>query len=168
MKVILYMAISVNGMIARDNDDTSWVSKDSWKSYLEIISKTGAAIVGNKTFQLMKKDEFIENCTYVVVSRKEQKISSDNILSATSVKSALELLESKQISQACIIGGGEINAAFMKAGLIDEVFLDIEPILLGKGIPLFKNSQFTSKLELIETRKIWEGTLQLHYRVVSV
>ncbi|MEM5772619.1 MAG: hypothetical protein QXL86_00085 [Candidatus Aenigmatarchaeota archaeon] len=40
MKIVLYMAATPNGMIAKENDDTSWVSEVEWKSYSSMIKKT--------------------------------------------------------------------------------------------------------------------------------
>lgn len=55
----------------------------------------------------------------------------------------------------------------MKEGLVDEIYLDIEPIVLGKGIQLFEDADFESKLELLETRKFSNNEIQLHYKVLK-
>ena len=60
-----------------------------------------------------------------------------------------------------------MNTAFAKLGLIDEVILNVEPIIEGKGIPLFKPEVFELKLELIEMKKSKGKTIQLHYKVVK-
>ena len=46
MKIILYMAATVNGYIAKIDDDTDWISAEEWDSYSNIIRKTGAMIIG--------------------------------------------------------------------------------------------------------------------------
>lgn len=55
MKVILYMAVSLNGMIAKSNDDTSWITLEEWNSYSSIVRKFGALIVGRRTYNILKK-----------------------------------------------------------------------------------------------------------------
>ena len=61
MKVILYMAISTNGYIAKENDDTSWISTEEWNSYAAIIRKSGCLIVGHRTYDILtKQPEFAE------------------------------------------------------------------------------------------------------------
>lgn len=53
----------------------------------------------------------------------------------------------------------------MKANLIDEIYLDIEPIILGTGIKLFVNAEFEAKLQLMGIKKLSKDEVQLHYKV---
>lgn len=53
MKTILYMSITANGMIAKDDDSTSWVSPTEWKSFSSMIQKTGNMIIGRRTYEVM-------------------------------------------------------------------------------------------------------------------
>ncbi|PIP24236.1 MAG: deaminase, partial [Candidatus Nealsonbacteria bacterium CG23_combo_of_CG06-09_8_20_14_all_37_18] len=50
---------------------------------------------------------------------------------------------------------------------IDEIFIDIEPIILGKGIPLFRDKDFKRNLKLVGQKKISESEIQLHYKVLK-
>lgn len=58
-----------------------------------------------------------------------------------------------------------MNSSFLKERLIDEIYLDVEPIILSNGIKLFADAEFESKLELIEIKKISKDEVQLHYKV---
>lgn len=60
-----------------------------------------------------------------------------------------------------------IIPAFMKEGLINEIYLDVEPLIFGKGIKLFADSDFEYNLELLEVNKLNENTVQLHYKVIK-
>lgn len=53
----------------------------------------------------------------------------------------------------------------MKEDLIDEIYLDVEPLVFGKGIPIFREADFEYELELMEIKKLNKNTIQLHYRV---
>ena len=53
----------------------------------------------------------------------------------------------------------------MKENLIDEIILDVEPLIFGKGIKLFSEGNFEAKLELLEVRKISDNVVQLRYKV---
>lgn len=55
----------------------------------------------------------------------------------------------------------------MKEGLIDEIFLDVEPVVFRKGIKLFADADFEAKLELLETRNFSNNEVQLHYKVLK-
>ena len=80
-------------------------------------------------------------------------------------KAVLESLEKEGINQVCLCGGGKINGSFIKEGLVDEIYLDIEPKLLGKGIQLFGDCDFEADLELIEVKNLSNNEVQLHYKV---
>ncbi len=70
---------------------------------------------------------------------------------AHSPKEALKLL--KDFKEVIVAGGGALNASFTEENLIDEIFIDIEPIILGKGILLFRDKDFEKNLKLLGKRK---------------
>ena len=53
----------------------------------------------------------------------------------------------------------------MKENLIDEIFLDVEPKIFGRGIKLFSDNDFEFELELIDIKKFSQNELQIHYKV---
>jgi dihydrofolate reductase len=65
----------------------------------------------------------------------------------------------------CVMGGGELAASLLDADLVDEVGLNIHPVLLGDGIPMFPTRRIPLELELIETRAIAHGCVYALYRV---
>ncbi len=72
MKVILYLAITANGYIAGEHDEVEWVSEASWNSYLYIVKKIGCVIIGRRTYDLMKEDEFMDGVTYIVITHEKE------------------------------------------------------------------------------------------------
>lgn len=171
MKVVLYMAVSANGLIAKKNDDTSWISKKEWNSYSLVVRTSGNVVVGSRTYNILtKQHEFSEfkNVVIVVVSRdKNFAPSNHNHFVVRSPQDAISLLSKKGFRTALVAGGGKLNASFMREKLVDEIFLDIEPIVFGKGISLFAESGFESGLKLVETKKLSKNEIQLHYKVVK-
>ena len=65
----------------------------------------------------------------------------------------------------CVMGGGELGTALLEAGVVDEVGLNIHPVLLGSGTPLFRDAHRRIPLELIENRTIDGGCVLATYRV---
>jgi len=65
-----------------------------------------------------------------------------------------------------LTGGSTNNAAFAKQKLIDELLLDVQSIIIGKGISLFAPDDFQLSLKLLEVKKIDSKIIQLHYKVV--
>jgi dihydrofolate reductase len=168
MRVILYMASTVNGFIAKEDDDTSWITKEEWDSYSAAVRKARALIVGRRTYEILTKQpefEELKDVKLVTVSHNQFPTLSPNHLVAATPKEALALLT--DYNEVIVAGGGILNSAFMEENLIDEIYLDVEPIILGKGIPLFAQSDFEKKLELLETKKISDNELQLHFKVLK-
>jgi dihydrofolate reductase len=165
MKVVLYMAITANGYIAKENNETPW-SDEEWKSFSNIVKKIGNLVIGRKTFEIMNQDdEFqqIGNPFTVIISNKED----NNSNFVNSPEQAIKLLEEKGFSEILVAGGGILNSSFMQKGLVDEIYLDVEPFLFGKGIKLFADNEFEAKLELLETKQLSKDTIQLHYRILK-
>lgn len=167
MRVILYMAVSINGMIAKSDDDTGWISKKEWGSYSLAVRTAGCLIIGRRTYDILtKQPEFAEfkDIKIVVVSHENILLLSHNHLVADSPKEALKLLV--DFGRVVVAGGGILNASFMSENLVDEIYLDIEPIIISDGIPVFKGGNFQSDLKLLDQKYISKNEVQLHYEVV--
>lgn len=171
MKVILYMGISANGYVAKENDDTtSWISEVEWTAFRNFSNKVGNLIIGRKTFDVAIAENqfpFTESFTVVVTSKDIKNNWPNSAAFVKSPKEALELLQKMGHKQAMVGGGGEINTSFIKQSLVDEIYLDIEPHILGRGIKLFAEADFETKLELIGTKKLSANEIQLHYKVLK-
>lgn len=168
MKVILYMAISVNGIIARENNDTSWVSQTEWESFRKTTQKVGNIIIGRRTFDVaVREGDFPFEGSFNVVCTSKDIVNKwgDNVVFVKSPQEALKVLEDRGFDTAMVGGGGNLNSQFMKENLVDEIYLDVEPIVLGEGISLFEDADFEAKLALIETTKLSGNEIQLRYKV---
>jgi dihydrofolate reductase len=168
MKVILYMAISANGLIAKKDDNTSWISKEEWDSYSQMVREAGCMIVGHRTYDILtKQPEFSElkDVKLIVVSKHDFTTLGSNHVIAHSPKESLGLLEN--FEEVVVAGGGQLNASFLAENLIDEIYLDIEPRLLGEGIPIFSGKEFERNLKFIGQKQITEQEIQLHYLVIK-
>ncbi|MBI2592902.1 MAG: dihydrofolate reductase [Candidatus Colwellbacteria bacterium] len=169
MKTILYMSVTANGYIATKEDGVDWISKASWRNYLDSIKKMDAVIIGRRTYDLMPRKEFQKNCLYVVLTHKKLvkgKIAN-MMFTGKSPEEIISFLKKKGFKKVCVAGGGKTNASFVKASLIDEIYLDVEPIILGKGIQLFSPNNFETKLKLLRVRKLNRNAVQLHYKVLQ-
>lgn len=168
MKVILYMAITLNGMIARENGEVDWTSDITWNSYFSFLKRTKNLILGKASYDIMTKKEFDPEVFYVVVtSSKKNEKKVPKIEFVSSPKDALLFLENKGFEEIGVGGGARLNASFMEQNLVDELYIDIEPVILGKGIPLFANQDFEKKLEFIGLKNTGKNNVQLHYRILK-
>ncbi len=86
---------------------------------------------------------------------------------AQSPEDALKQLESEGFKEAIVTGGATVNSEFAKRGLIDEVRLDVNPAILGEGLPVFAPGNFEMKLKLIKTEIINKQIVETIYQVIG-
>jgi dihydrofolate reductase len=168
MKVILYMASTMNGIIARSDDDRSFVSKVNWEGFSAIAQRTGNLVVGRRTYELMVKEgdlERLPDVKVVVVTNNQDYVPSHPAHKIVHLpQEAILTLEGEGMQEVLVAGGGGMNASFMEQNLLDEIYVDIEPWIIGKGIPLFAPGYFEAPLILKDLKRS-DNTAQLHYEV---
>ncbi len=171
MRTILYMATTVNGFIARENYDSNWTSSEDLKKFSELSKKCGNVIFGRATYEILKKEgNFpLPGRLNIILTRNPDLVEEhDNvIISNKKPHEILELIKGHGMDTAFLAGGSKINASFIKEDLIDEIYITIEPLVFGRGIPLFASAQFEKNLELIETIPLSKNEIQLHYKITK-
>lgn len=163
MKVILHMAVSIDGFVARVNGETTWVSELDFDLFDKRRKEAGCAIMGRTTYDEVGSMDGIT--TIVVTGNPGAHRNTDNTFFVESPSGAIELAASKGYQQVLLAGGGSTNGAFLKAGLINEIFLSVHPIALGDGTKLFGTEAVEKPLALLDTEKLDENIVQLHYKV---
>src|SRR3989344_9671574 len=169
MKVILTMATSANGIIATKEGSEDFLSHTNWIQFVKLAKRVGCFIWGRKTYEAVSKWKGdylkdLENVKKIVISGSNIELKEGFELTH-SPKEALEILERNGFKEAIITGGATINSEFAKRDLIDEVILDVNPAILGNGIPVFQPEDFELKLELVDAKKIIDGIVELRYKV---
>ena len=171
MKTILYMAISANGIIATETGDEEFLSHENWEKFCELAREFGNFIVGRNTYEAVKKwdggynfDNLI-GVEKVVISQDKNFKLDDGYILASSPQDALAKLS--RFENVLVTGGANINSAFAKVNLLDEIILNVEPVFVGKGIPLFAPQDFELNLKLISSEKSDKGIITFNYSVVK-
>jgi len=169
MKIILTMAISANGIIASKTGSEDFLSHANWLQFVKLAKRVGCFMWGRKTYEAVIKWEGdylkdLEGVKKIIISGSNIDLKEGFEL-AHSPEEAIELLKSKGFKEIIITGGANINSEFAKRGLIDEVIFNVNPSILGNGIPVFQSEDFELKLELIDAEKITDGIVELRYKV---
>ncbi|MFA4954622.1 MAG: dihydrofolate reductase family protein [Patescibacteria group bacterium] len=170
MKVTLYAALSINGMIARKHGEEDFLSDENWKKFIQLAKEHGNLIFGSKTYEALKSwgPEYslsgLTDVEKVVISRTADYALDAGYTLAHSPQDALEKLSEKGFDAALLAGGATINAEFAQQGLIDEAILNVEPVFIGEGMPLFSGNDFQLNAELIATEEK-DGLLTLRYKI---
>ena len=102
----------------------------------------------------------------VVVSSQPLDLA-DTWVQVSSPKQAIDYLNSCNVENIIVGGGRQTGLAFINEGLIDDVLLDIQPILFGNGTPLLGELEKCIQLELVNIEKLADGAFKVHYRIVK-
>jgi dihydrofolate reductase len=163
-KVILYIATSLDGFVARKNGSVDWLSEFNNTGedfgYKKFLDSVGTVILGNVTYKEFKAP--YENKKCFVFSRKNTG-KKDNITFVNmDVKEFVNGLKDDQ--NIWLVGGANITKEFLKNNLIDEFIITIIPTLLGEGIPLFDKGYGEHKLTLRNIKSYDSGVVQIYYQ----
>ena len=79
-----------------------------------------------------------------------------------------KLAETKGYNELLLVGGSKLNGAFLEAGLIDEIILDIHPLILGSGIKLFSEVDALQKFTRVSVQELEQGQLLVRYQKANI
>lgn len=170
-KVILYIAMSLDGYIAQPNDDLSFLSiveqEGQDYGYADFIETVDTVIVGRKTYEKVISMGFdfphADKDAYIITRTPRQNIGSVKFYTGD-LKALVNKLKADNGKNIFCDGGAEIANELLKHNLIDEFIISIIPILVGSGTKLFKDGRPEQKLELVSTKQFEKGLTQLHYK----
>lgn len=165
MKIVLVMAITLDGKIAKHkNHFPDWTSKEDKKFFAKISKEHGVILVGENTFNTFKKP--LKDRLNVVFTHQKDLPKIENVIWVSGkIKEVLKKLENMGYKSAVLAGGSILNGAFLKEKLIDEIIVTINPKIFGSGISLFEGD-FDIDLKLIKVENINENTLAVYYKPI--
>ena len=169
-KVTFGGACSLDNFIARKDDAVDWlIWNKEVAEIMESFWKTiDTVVMGRRTYEVaarMGMGAYPGVKNYVF--SRTIKESSDGALTFISEDAAafVRRLKSEEGKGICVMGGGVLAKSLFEADVIDEVGLNIHPVLLGSGIPLFYEMPRQIDLELIKNQQLSNGCVALTYRV---
>jgi dihydrofolate reductase len=168
MKVMLMMALTVDGKIGKDASHfPDWTEQADKKLFMKTTKEAGAIIMGSKTFDTLGKP--LPGRKHVVLTRNKNRRSDwkEVVFTQEHPRDILLSLKNEGYAAAVIAGGAQINHLFAKENLIDEVIVTFSPKIFGAGLSLFSNA-IDMDLTLIESHPIGKNTLYARYGVVAV
>ena len=183
--LVYFMHSSLDGFVAGINGEMNWITVDDeiFDFVTTMTDHADTALYGRVTYQMMeaywptagekpnasKHDKehsiWYNNVSKVVLSKtinetglKNTKVIRDNLLEN------INNLKQQSGKNILIFGSPRASHSLLNIGLIDEYWIFVNPILLGQGIPLFKNVPELIKLRLLESKTFTSGVVALHYR----
>jgi dihydrofolate reductase len=170
-KIVLYIATSLDGYIARTNGGIDWLSiverTGEDYGYAAFYESVDAVVMGSKTYELclgFSEWPYPGKKAYVLTQRKLKSDRADVVFVSRDAGKAHKEFKAQGLKNVWLVGGGAITGAFLQQGLIDEFIISVIPIILGDGIRLFPSPGPEAQLELVDSRSYPSGLVQAHYR----
>jgi dihydrofolate reductase len=183
-RVILLMHVSLDGFVAGPNGEMDWIKFDD-----EMINDTDAltassdtALFGRVTYQMMagywptaaeqpgatKHDidhaRWVNSVPKLVFSKTLKNVEWENSsIISSNIAEEITNLKQQPGKNLLMIGSTRTAQAFMELGLIDDYRINVNPVVLGSGSPLFKDIKDKINLNLVEAKMYQSGVVGLHY-----
>ena len=181
-KLYAFNMVTLDGFFEGPNHDINWHYVDGEFNDFAIdqLNSTDTLIFGRVTYQMMAsywptpdgiKDDptvadFMNRTPKIVVSRTLHKADWNNTrLIKDHVVDEIAKLKQQPGKDIAVFGSANLLSTLMQANLVDEHRVIVNPVILGKGTPLFKNSQNKLDLKLVKTRIFGNGNVLLCYQL---
>ena len=172
-KISLFIATSLDGYIAKPNDDLSFlklVEKEGEDyGYAEFTNTIDTLIIGRRTYDYVLKEigpshyDNGQRDIYVITRTKRPQVGR-TIFYTGNLTELVKRLKSEKGKNIYCDGGAEVINELLKHDLIDELIISVIPVLLGNGTRLFKDERPEQLLELIAVKTFETGLAQLCYK----
>jgi dihydrofolate reductase len=174
--VIVHIATSADGYIARPDDDIDWLtSRPAPKGFYGMnafMKSIDTTLIGRKTYELSLRlgATFDSKRRSIVFSRHPR--PADAPPGVEFVNGAIgpfvAALRAQRGKDIWLMGGGDLIASFLDEQAIDEFVISVVPVFIGEGIPLIAPRHRHVPLDLVSVERFDDGLVQLHYRVQNV
>lgn len=169
--LILYIASSLDGYIAGENDNLDFLNAVEKEGedygYTSFLKTVDTVITGRKTYDWVRQNapDFFhqDKKNYIITRHKRQSTKSISFFNG-SLKELIRNLKQEKGKHIFCEGGAEIVNELLKDNLIDEFIISVIPVLLGSGIRLFEENRPEQKLQLISVKSFDTGLIQMHYK----
>jgi dihydrofolate reductase len=164
-QLVLYIATSLDGYIARPSGDVDWLYTDQDYGYSEFFASVEMVLMGRKTYdQILAFGKYPYTGTRgFVYSRTPRHPDANVTFISSDVASFVSELKSGPGGRIWLVGGSEMVAECLRHDLIDEFMVFIHPVILGAGIPLFTSGLPECPLQFVAAETYSSGLVQVCY-----
>lgn len=169
-KIVFYGAISLDGFLADEKDDLQWLfdtDLERQSTYEAFAENVDTIVMGSVTFletrKIMGDEELFPGKEKVIFSHTLTSNNEKEKIVSGDVVKILKEYQQKNGKMIWIVGGGNLLKPLLEADMIDEYWIQVAPVLLGKGKRLFEEGEYRYRLEFIDTTQMGELT-ELHFK----
>ena len=172
-KIIVHIATSADGFIARPDGNLDWLTtRPAPKGFYGIskfMNSIDVKVFGRKTYDasLRMGAKFDSKDVNYVFSRRQAVMPGPEGVEFVSeaIGPFADRLRAAGGKNIWMMGGGDLIASFLEAGAIDEFIVSVIPVFIGEGIPLIAPRHRNVPLDLRSVRRFTDGVVQIHWKV---
>ena len=172
-KVIVHIATSADGYIARPNGDLEWLTSrpapEGFYGMNAFMKSIDTMVIGRKTYaaSLRLGAKFDSTNRSIVFSRRARPADAPPgvVFVSAEIGSFVRRLREQSGKDIWLMGGGELIASFLDEQAIDEFVISVAPVFIGDGIPLIARRHRDVPLDLQSVERFDDGLVQLHYHI---
>ncbi len=172
-EIQLYIAMSIDGYIAKENDSLDWLHElpnpnDEDYGYHQFLKDVDVVVMGRTTYEQILSFDVpwpYSDCQCFVFTRaSDYKVETANtqVLNELSAQN-LELLKTSATKNIWVVGGGVLQSAFLDQQAIDRMYICVIPVVLGRGKALFGAVAKDTHFKLVGSTSYDNGAVMLHY-----
>ena len=166
-RIILNVAVSLDGFIEGPNGEYDWCMLDQDYGLSAFFKRVDSLFMGRKTYEMAQSigeapagfPKFRE----YIFSTTLTEVKEGAVLIKTNIKEEVEKIRNEKGKDIWLFGGAGLTTSLMNLGLIDEFYLAVHPIILGGGKPLFSNINKRIHLKLVDSKTYSTGLVALTY-----
>jgi len=176
-RIILDLAVTLDGFIEGKNGEVDWCIMDSEMGFNQFLNQIDTILYGRKSYDLwgrftpdMKSTDsekefwqLVHSKEKYVFSRTRKGTDDKAIFINDRILEEINRLKNKPGKDIWLYGGASLITTFIHLGLVDEFRLSVHPVVLGEGKPLFADIKQRMNLKTVNTRTFSSGVVQLIY-----
>ncbi|AYB30863.1 dihydrofolate reductase family protein [Chryseolinea soli] len=165
-KIILNLAVSLDGFIAGPNGEYDWCFADADYGMTNFLNSIDAVVMGGKSYRLLLQygAPYPEYTNYVFTRTEKSTPYANVVFTRDDIAEFVEALKEKEGKSIWLFGGAEIIHPLLENDLVDELMLSVHPVLLGDGLPLFRKLNERKAFKLMDSITYPSGLVQLYYK----
>lgn len=163
--------IAVNGRITKgaDGDAHEWASPEDWQHFKALRQAHEVLVMGRGSYESVRPKAEAGRLRVVLTHHPaeyaDRAVPNQLEFVSQAPEELLQALEARGFTKVLLVGG-QTNTQFFAAGLVDELFVTIEPVVFGAGRTLLDGLEADLQLRLVEVKQLNDrGTLHVHYLV---
>ena len=169
-KLILNVAVSLDGLIEGPHGEYDWCMPDQDHSLSVFFKRVDTLFMGRKTYEMAQAlgdaapSGFPKFKEYIFSTTLDQ-VKEGATLIKTNVSAEVEKIKNEKGKDIWLFGGAGLTTSLLNLGLVDEISLAVHPIVLDGGKPLFSNIDKRIHLKLVDSKSYSTGLVSLTYHL---